>query len=41
MSEALNEAVKALEAALVELNEYVKSRDPMLLRDAAEKLVSR
>lgn len=37
MSESLNDAAKALEAAIAELNEYAKSRDPMLLRDAAEK----
>ena len=37
MSEALSEAIKALESAISELNEYTKSRDPMLLRDAAEK----
>ncbi len=37
MNELLNDAVKALEAAIAELNEYAKSKDPMLLRDAAEK----
>ena len=29
--------MKALERAIAELNEYARSRDPMLLREAAEK----
>ncbi len=34
----MNDAIKSLEAAVAELNEYAKSGgDPMLLRDAAEK----
>lgn len=37
MSESLNYAINALEAAISELNDYAKSRDLMLLRDAAEK----
>ncbi len=37
MDVALGDALKALERAIAELNEYAKSRDPMLLREAAEK----
>ena len=37
MNEPLSEAVKTLESVISELNEYTKSRDPMLLRDVAEK----
>lgn len=37
MDVALGDALKALERAIAELNEYAKSRDPVLLREAAEK----
>ena len=33
----MSKVIKTLETAISELNEYTKSRDPMLLRDAAEK----
>ncbi|ADN51440.1 hypothetical protein [Vulcanisaeta distributa] len=37
MSKSLNDAIRALETAVAELNEYAKSGDPILLRDTAEK----